>query len=299
MTLSAVQRNQMDYLLANRHRPGAAVIPGSRRATQRRSRVEPPLADANGRPTHYLIEQLQEYMSVAHLKSRFEKPITEWSLGVSYLTGDSTPDERTSKILKSMGKASALFDQFCVGVSVDPIRERVYVALRLVDIEEKARLPDEDTAANVMDELVYNAANSSMYIYMAHDDGEVTWCDFGAEPVRPDEQDELVCADLLEDYDDGLVLTYTYRQCFCFAARDMSNLIAGVGVQVDGEMQSKHHLSLPHRTTALDVLTQEVGHFYRSLQAPRVRNFVSDSERNKRRAASKVKRKQVKKARRK
>lgn len=246
-----------------------------------------------------IARKLRQQDAIEQLHARFAAPISQWHLGVSRLSLGPSAGDATARHLKHLAKGSALFDQFCVGFSVDTSAQRIYAAFRLTDQSETAKLPDADTLSDVFCELAYHSPESSMYLYVEHEDGGLTWCDFGAEPVPIETSDMDVCADLLADYPDGVVLTFSYKLCFSLRAETLEELTEAVGVEIDGETTTRHHLTLPHRETAMNELTLEVGNYYRSLQASRVVNFVDTGTRIKRRAADKAKRKLQKKARRK
>jgi hypothetical protein len=245
-------------------------------------------------------EELQlEAETIAKMTARFQTPVTTWNFGVSRLTDTIDATEQDQLHLKNLGKASAMFDQFCVAFSVNPARNRLYVALQRTDATEQSKLPEVDTVTAVMDELAINSRSSSFYVYMEHDDGTVTWCDFGSpDPVELSGDDNEYCYDLLDPYDGGFALVYKYSACFCMVSDSIEDMTKGVGVRIDGDLKTRHQLSIPHRELPMQDLVSQVGQYYRSLQTARTVNFVDDKERVKRRAKKKAAKKVASKARR-
>jgi len=238
------------------------------------------------------IDQIRDLFSIKRMTERFEEPAVTWNFGVSRLTADTEATETDQRHLKHLGKASAMFDQFCVGISVDPLKKRLYVAFQREDLTAQSRLPDEDTVTQVMDELAVNSTASSFYTYMEHTDGSVTWCDFGSpDPVQLGGDDEAYCFNLLEQHDGGFVLVYQYSACFCMVSNDVEDMAKGVGVRIDGTVQTRHQISLPYRDMPMQDLVSQVGQYYRSLQSARTMEFVPSKVRNKNRIASKAQRK--------
>lgn len=276
-----------------------ALARSSQRSLTRRPDVTAVNRSADDSLDSQLAHTLRQQDALERLHERLLDPAKQWHIGVTRLSLGPDADDATTRHLKHLAKGSALFDQFCVGLSVDTTSQRLYLAFRLVDLSGMAQLPDEDTLSDVFCELAYHCPESSLYVFMEHADGTLTWCDFGAEPVALEAPDMQACAELLQEHPDGVVVAFSYKLCFSLRADTLDDLREAVGVKVDGEVRTRHELTAPHRSVPLNELTLEVGNYYRALQNGRVVSFAKGSRVAKRRAAEKAKRKQQKKARRK
>ena len=258
------------------------------------------LKNINGAPSTNERSQdaLNEFITLERMQRRIKHPIKNWNFGVSALSATSDVTPRGERHLLKLAQASAMFDQFCVGVTVNPETRRLFIALRRLDLTEKSLLPEIDTITQVLDELSVNSPASTFYLNLEHEDKSATWFDFGgASPVELHEEDMPHCTELLEDYADGFVLVYGYHASTTVIASTQAALTNAVGVTVEGKLQTRHELSIPFREEPMDSLTRQVGHFYRSLQTGRTTSFVPPSELNKRRAAAKASRKASRKSR--
>ena len=251
--------------------------------------------------------QLITALHMSKLHSVINGDIESWHMGMTHLlaTGQATDDQ--TKHLHHLARASAFFDHFCVGISINTEHQRVYFAFQRLshrDIAEGssegiAQLPDEDIVTGAIDDLVQSTRLFSFYTYLRHTDGSRTWVDFsGVDPVPyTGSIDEAYCHAALDGIDGGFVLGFSYHAMFVASADNDTELSKGVGLLCEGEYKTKYHLAEAYQDVPPPELSQRVGEYRRSMQAAKNARQMAGLTRSKRSSAVKANKKAAKKAR--
>ncbi|MCP4526654.1 MAG: hypothetical protein GY833_12185 [Aestuariibacter sp.] len=243
--------------------------------------------------------QLVTAMHLSKVHDVLNSEIESWHMGMSHLlmTGQASDDQ--AKHLHHLARASAFFDQFCVGISVNTKDQRVYLAFQRLNHAGEAMLPDEDIVTGALDDLSQSTSRFSFYAYIRHADGLRSWIDFsGTDPVPYDERiDAEYCHAALDGIDGGFVVAFKYYSMFVATAENDTELSKGVGVISDGEYKTKYHLSEPFQDVAPTELSQRVGEYRRSMQAAKNARQMSGLTRKKRTPAQRANKKAASKAR--
>lgn len=245
------------------------------------------------------IAQLVTAMHLNKLHDVLNSNIESWNMGMSHLLASGQASDAQAKHLHHLARASAFFDQFCVGISVNTKDQRVYLAFQRINQAGDAQLPDEDIVTGALDDLSQSSRVFSFYTYVRHVDGLRSWIDFsGTDPVPYDSSiDEQYCHAALDGIDGGFVLAFSYHSMFVATSENDVELSKCVGVFSEGEYKTKYHLSEAFQDVAPTELSLRVGEYRRSMQAAKNVRQMSGTTRTKRSSATKANKKAAKKAR--
>ncbi|MDK1290181.1 hypothetical protein [Pseudoalteromonas umbrosa] len=290
MSLSSVQVADVQRAMANKH-AGRFMMKAPINNPMPRGKAKPMISTA----------QLISAMHNSKLDAVFNSRIDSWHMGMSHLLAAGHTTDAQAKHLHHLARASALFDQFCVGLSVNTTEQRVYLAFQLINHAGEAQLPSEDVVASAIDDLAQSTRLFSFYTYVQHSDGKRSWCDFsGVDPVAYQSAiDQSYCEAALADIDGGFVLTFSYHALYVATCDNDTELSKGVGVISEGAYKTKYHLSEPYQDTSPGELSLRVGEYRRSMQAAQNVRIMSCTTRNKRSSATKANKKAAAKARKK